>query len=133
MNVPTLRFRFRDRLFEALQDLDDWLHARGFTPNPICRFVGRREQGYYERNTDWLHPLFVKPSPEFDPDNRRRANENLLVTFNAVWGQVPSQRLGQFVMNLSREPGGFADTWNWSNAQWREKLEEAAKTWAAGE
>lgn len=61
---------------------------------------------------------------------RRRANRNLLNALVEVWDAVPDQRFGQFVMNLSREPGGFADTWEWGHAAWRERLEEARKTWA---
>lgn len=59
-----------------------------------------------------------------------RANRHLLDTLLAVWDQVPDQRFGQFVMNLAREDGGFADTWEWKHGVWLTKLDEAFRTWA---
>jgi hypothetical protein len=35
---------------------------------------------------------------------------------------VPEERFGQFVMNLSREDGGFADTWEWKHGAWSERI-----------
>ena len=63
--------------------------------------------------------------------SRQRANRDLLTTLLAVWDQVPEQRFGQLVMNLSRERDGFADTWEWKHGAWYEHLHEAARTWAA--
>ena len=68
--------------------------------------------------------------PPWTPESRRLANKNLLTAFLAVWDQCPDHRFGQFVMNLSRTDEGFADTWNWSHAEWHRRLEEAARTWA---
>lgn len=62
---------------------------------------------------------------------QRRADNELVVDAIAVlWQRVPEQRFGQLVMNLSREQGGFADTWEWSNETWLRRIEEATKTWA---
>jgi hypothetical protein len=47
--------------------------------------------------------------------SRQRANRDLLTTLLVVWDQVPEQRFGQLVMNLSRERDGFADTWEWKH------------------
>lgn len=41
-----------------------------------------------------------------------------LVVLEQVWMQNPDMRFGQLVMNLSRVPGGFADTWNWEDDEW---------------
>jgi hypothetical protein len=60
---------------------------------------------------------------------RRHANANLLEALSALWDAVPYQRFGQLVMNLSREPGGFSDTWEWSHTDWRERTEKAYKEW----
>lgn len=38
--------------------------------------------------------------------------------FEALWKQYPDMRFGQLFMDLSREPGGFADTWNWEEDDW---------------
>jgi hypothetical protein len=63
--------------------------------------------------------------------SRVRANELLLDAFEALWRTVPDQRFGQLVMNLSRAPGGFADTWEWSNARWHEEIQRAYDSWGA--
>lgn len=62
-------------------------------------------------------------------EQRRRANRILLDQLIALWDVVPDQRFGQLVMNLSREPGGFADTWEWSHADWRKRIEKEYATW----
>lgn len=67
----------------------------------------------------------------YNPDSRRRANRYLLDVLVAVWDAVPEQRFGQFVMNLSRIEGGFADAWEWSHQDWLNKLDEASRSWAA--
>lgn len=33
----------RDRMYGAIYGLDDWLHARGFAVNSICRWIRGRE------------------------------------------------------------------------------------------
>ena len=63
-------------------------------------------------------------------DNRRRANHKLLETIGAVWDEVPEQRFGQFLMNLSRIEGGFADTWEWKHGDWYTRMDAAYRTWA---
>ena len=63
-------------------------------------------------------------------DSRRRANRHLIEKLIALWDIVPEQRFGQLVMNLSREPGGLADTWEWGHADWRLRMDEAWKEWA---
>ncbi len=63
-------------------------------------------------------------------DGRIRANHQMLEGLGALWDQVPDQRFGQLVMNLSSEPGGFTDTWEWKHGDWRERIEEAYRTWA---
>ncbi len=72
-------------------------------------------------------------SPAWTPENRRAANRQLVEALVAVWDRVPDQRFGQFVMNLSREPGGFADTWEWNHGTWHSKLAHAQQTWASPE
>lgn len=64
---------------------------------------------------------------------RQRVNRALLDALLAVWDQVPDQRFGQFVMNLSRTEGGFADTWEWQHGDWHRRLDEAYRTWARAE
>lgn len=64
--------------------------------------------------------------------DRLRANARLVEGLLAVWERVPDQRFGQLVMNLAREPGGFADTWEWGHQRWWDALNEAASTWANG-
>ena len=46
-----------------------------------------------------------------------------LAALGEVWERNPDQRFGQLVMNLSREPGGFADTWEWENDEWFQRME----------
>ena len=61
-----LRWRLFDALFGTLEDLDGAFHRLPFN-GPwwrICRFVGRMEPRYYERHTDWDHPLYVNPKTE---------------------------------------------------------------------
>ena len=48
----------------------------------------------------------------------------------ALWEVVPDQRFGQLIMNLSREPGGFADVWEWDCSEFNRRIEEAYETWA---
>lgn len=38
----------------------------------------------------------------------------------------PDMRFGQLVMNLSRTPGGFADTWNWEDSAWHVRFQQYA-------
>lgn len=56
-----------------------------------------------------------------------------LAAIEAAWLADPDQRFGQLVMNLSREPGGFADTWNWENSEWLRRIEDYLRVAAAGE
>lgn len=112
-------------LFERLDAIDGWFHDRGLHPNPVCRIVGAMERPYYDARTDWAHPLWEKPSGEWTPENRRRANRRLLDALATLWDEVPDQRFGQLVMNLSRTEDGFADTWNWSHQKWHEVMGEA--------
>ena len=62
-------------------------------------------------------------------EQRQRANRLLLDHLLTLWDAVPDWRFGQLVMNLSREPGGFADTWEWSHSQWRERIEKEYAAW----
>ena len=55
-------------------------------------------------------------------EERIRANHRLLDCFVALWDSVPDQRFGQLVKNLSREPGGFADTWEWKHGEWFDRM-----------
>jgi len=57
-----------------------------------------------------------------DRERRIRANHHLLAALAALWDQYPDQRFGQLVMNLAREPGGFADTWEWKHGEWSERI-----------
>ena len=66
----------------------------------------------------------------YDAGSRRRANHSLLDAIQAIWDEVPEQRFGQLIMNLSREPGGFADTWEWRHGEWYGRCDQAYKTWA---
>lgn len=66
----------------------------------------------------------------YDRESRRIANQRLVDALVSLWDYVPDQRFGQFVMNLSREPGGFADTWEWKHDEWYRRIEDAAQTWA---
>jgi len=68
--------------------------------------------------------------PRWTRENRIRANHALLDAIAAVWDEVPDQRFGQLVKNLSREPGGFADTWEWKHGAWYDRLKDAYRTWA---
>jgi hypothetical protein len=61
---------------------------------------------------------------------RIRANEQLLDALRETWAACPEQRFGQLLMNLSRTPGGFADTWEWKHGEWYARMIEAAETWA---
>ncbi len=63
-------------------------------------------------------------------DAQRRANRRLLDVLAAVWDEVPEQRFGQFVMNVSRDPDGFADTWEWKHGEWHARLVRAYREWA---
>ncbi len=67
--------------------------------------------------------------PQWTPENRRRANRQLLDCLAALWEVVPDQRFGQLVMNLSRTDGGFADTWEWSHIQWSTRINDAYHSW----
>lgn len=71
------------------------------------------------------------------PESRRRANRRLLDNLAALWDEVPDQRLGQLVMNLSREPrgseSGFADTWEWKHGTWLARITEYAAALRTGE
>lgn len=118
------RARIRNSIFRTLERLDDNLHGRGFFVRPLCRLVGRLEPGYYNRTTDWAHPIFVRPAPRWTPESRKRANKSLVEAFLQLWDTDQDQRFGQLVMNLSREPGGFADTWEWNHGQWLERIGE---------
>lgn len=62
---------------------------------------------------------------------RALANRHLLDALAGLWATCPDQRFGQLVMNLSRVEGGFADTWEWSNARWHEEISVAYETWPA--
>lgn len=66
------------------------------------------------------------PQPPAPEASRAWANRNLIAAVQAVWEMHPDWRFGQLVMNLSREPGGFADTWEWSNAQWLDRIQALA-------
>lgn len=57
-------------------------------------------------------------------------NERVIRALLALWTGVPYMRFGQLVMNLSRIEGGFADTWEWSNATWVQRIEDGMGTWA---
>jgi hypothetical protein len=46
-----------------------------------------------------------------------------------LWDVVPDWRFGQLVMNLSRTPEGFADTWEWQHGDWRERIEKEYLAW----
>ncbi len=67
--------------------------------------------------------------PSWTPENRRRANKHVLDALLALWDEYPDQRFGQLVMNVSREPGGFADTWNWSNGDWLRRIQQTYEEW----
>jgi hypothetical protein len=54
----------------------------------------------------------------------------MLEQLAAVWDEVPYMRFGQFVMNLSRDEHGFADTWEWKLNRWYSELDEASGSWA---
>jgi hypothetical protein len=69
--------------------------------------------------------------PDGNAESRKRANAVLLDAVRALWDANPEQRFGQLVMNLSREPGGFSDTWEWSNAYWHQRIQESYENWAA--
>jgi hypothetical protein len=58
--------RLRDLAFVVMYGVDEWLHGRGLTWAWLCLRVGRMEPGYYDRNTDWEHPLYV--NPETNPE-----------------------------------------------------------------
>ena len=68
----------------------------------------------------------LSAAPRWRQDDRRRANRALLDALEAVWSLCPDQRFGQLVMNLSREPGGFADTWEWKHGAWYDALTKLA-------
>jgi hypothetical protein len=71
--------------------------------------------------------------PRWTPENRRRANHNVLVALEALWDQYPDQRFGQLVMNLSRDPGGgFHDTWEWHHQRWFDAIGDAHMEWSNG-
>ena len=72
----------------------------------------------------------MQPDAKETGANRRQANRVLVEALLGLWDRVPDQRFGQLVMNLSREPGVFPDTWEWSNADWHRRIEEAMRTWA---
>lgn len=59
-------------------------------------------------------------------DSRIRANHALIDALRGLWDMVPDWRFGQLVMNLSREPGGFADTWEWKHGRWYEEITDCA-------
>lgn len=56
-------------------------------------------------------------------------NRDVLRALGELWGTVPEQRFGQLVMNISREPDGFADTWEWSNDVWIERIVKTYSEW----
>lgn len=64
-------------------------------------------------------------------ENRLSANRRLLESLTALWDTVPDQRFGQLLMNLARTEGGFEDTWEWTHAQWRTRIDEAYNEWQA--
>ena len=64
----------------------------------------------------------------YNPESRKRANRALIEKLVSLWDIVPEQRFGQLVMNLSREPGGFADTWEWSHADWRVRKPQVSES-----
>lgn len=55
-------------------------------------------------------------------ENRIRSNHRLLDAIRALWDEVPDERFGQLVMNLSRVDGGFADTWEWGHGEWLSRI-----------
>lgn len=64
MKVSLFAF-LHDRVFLALERLDEWFHKHGidgFGAWRICRIVGRMEPAYYDRHTDWENPLYVNPA-----------------------------------------------------------------------
>lgn len=45
-----------------------------------------------------------------------------LDVIESIWRENPDMRFGQLIMNLTRTPGGFADTWNWEDDAWFERF-----------
>lgn len=48
--------------------------------------------------------------------------EPFLARLGELWKQFPDYRFGQLIMNISRVPGGFADTWNWEDEEWDRRI-----------
>lgn len=73
---------------------------------------------------DTLYPIphFRQPEPE-------HVSQRVIDALLALWTRFPTMRFGQLVMNVSRVPGGFADTWEWSNEKWLAAIADAEKSW----
>lgn len=87
-------------------------------PNPTCPYCGEGT------------PVPSGASaPRWTREDRIRANHTLLDSLRALWDEYPDMRFGQLVMNVSREPGGFADTWEWGHQTWRERIDKTYYAW----
>lgn len=119
--------------YAALGPLDRPVFRRPIKTYDDALDEGEAWGAYYRGESPKPHiasELQAAAEPRWTRENRIQANRRLLETLADLWDAYPDMRFGQLVMNLSREPGGFADTWEWGHATWRERIEKSWAEWA---